>query len=112
MQPIFSGDHQWCTEQTVDSPEPTFAFFFLFVPYSLSRNSAIWLGSIGGIRIYINNKQEETITKIMIATINLRYYDVNYTFHIALLTPKGGLSENTYTYMHKAVSSSSVSSPV
>ena len=46
-------------------------YFFLFLQYSVPWNSAIWLGSLGGTGIYINNKQEEPIKK-KIATINLR----------------------------------------
>lgn len=37
--------------------------FFFFVQYSVPYNSAIWLDSLGGTGIYINNKQEETIKK-------------------------------------------------
>lgn len=42
---------------------PHLGWFFFFVLYSISCNSAIWLGSIGGTGIYINKKQEKTIKK-------------------------------------------------
>lgn len=67
VKSMISHDHQQNAEHIVSSPGH--GLLFLFVPC----NSTIWLGSLGGTGIYINNKQEETIKKKkIIATINLR----------------------------------------